>query len=540
MAGKTVRYEIIHRCRHKDGGWRWILTRGDIIKNSQGKPVRWVGTNLDITEHENVKIALQRQNEDYEVVNEELRSTTEELQEQNDKLRITVDKIREGEEKFSNLFNESPYPVMIVDTDNGCFADVNEEIIKNVEYSREELIGKSAVELGIIVPETEFEMRKLIAENGQFSNFEVSIKTKSGKYLCGLATGRIIEINNHSYLIETIVDITERKRVEEALRDREEKYYKYIDNAPDGIFVADNNGRYIEVNNAACLITGYSKDELLGMSITDMLFKESLSAGFASFKEALETGSSKVELNFRHKDGSKRWWSVDSVKLSESYAIAFVKDITERIQIEKKIKSLLAEKELMLKEIHHRIKNNMNTVTSLLSLQAQTVEEPSAVSALQEARAKVQSMSILYDNLYRSVDFKELSVKEYINSLVDEVVANFPNSQNVKIEKDLVDFMLDAKRVQSLGIIINELLTNIMKYAFKGRKNGSIRVSAIKTDDHVTISVEDDGIGMPDSISLENSTGFGLQLVKALTQQLKGIIRIERENGTKVVLEFDL
>jgi len=267
------------------------------------------------------------------------------------------------------------------------------------------------------------------------------------------------------------------------------------------------------------------------MSITDMLFKESLSAGFASFKEALETGSSKVELNFRHKDGSKRWWSVDSVKLSESYAIAFVKDITERIQIEKKIKSLLAENELMLKEIHHRIKNNMNTVTSLLSLQAQTVEEPSAVSALQEARAKVQSMSILYDNLYRSVDFKELSVKEYINSLVDEVVANFPNSQNVKIEKDLVDFMLDAKRVQSLGIIINELLTNIMKYAFKGRKNGSIRVSAIKTDDHVTISVEDDGIGMPDSISLENSTGFGLQLVKALTQQLKGIIRIERENG---------
>jgi len=208
---------------------------------------------------------------------------------------------------FSNLFKESPYPVLIVDTDDGCFADVNEEIIKNIEYSREELIGKSPVELGIILPENELEMRKLIAEDGQFSK-----------------------------------------------------------------------------------------------------------------------------------------------------------------------------------------------------------------------------------------DFKELSVKEYLSSLVDDVLGNFPDSQIVKVEKVIQDFQLDAKRLQPLGIIINELLTNIMKYAFNGRDTGLITVNATNSTGHVTLFVQDNGIGMPESVNFENSSGFGLQLVQGLTQQLEGKIRIERGNGTKVVLEFDI
>jgi two-component sensor histidine kinase len=124
-------------------------------------------------------------------------------------------------------------------------------------------------------------------------------------------------------------------------------------------------------------------------------------------------------------------------------------------------------------------------------------------------------------------------------SLVDEIIGNFPNGNMVKVEKNIGDFILDVKRLQPLGIIINELITNVMKYAFKGRESGLITVSATDTDGHVAISIQDNGNGIPESINFENSTGFGLHLVRILTQQLNGTIEIERGNGTKIVLEIE-
>jgi two-component sensor histidine kinase len=145
---------------------------------------------------------------------------------------------------------------------------------------------------------------------------------------------------------------------------------------------------------------------------------------------------------------------------------------------------------------------------------------------------------MLYDKLYQSSRFSELSVSEYIGELMDEVISNFPNKNIVSAEKKIQEFSLEVKKIQPLGIIVNELLTNIMKYAFKGRAEGHIFLSATNAGGLVTVIVEDDGNGMPDSVSFENSTGFGLILVNGLTKQLNGTIRIERIAGTRIVLEF--
>jgi two-component sensor histidine kinase len=184
------------------------------------------------------------------------------------------------------------------------------------------------------------------------------------------------------------------------------------------------------------------------------------------------------------------------------------------------------------------MKNNMNTIASLLSLQAGTLTEQSAITALEDAQHRIQSMTLLYDQLYRKKDFSRLPVNEYFGVLIDEIISNFPDSISVKTIKQIDCFVLEISKLQPLGIILNELLTNCMKYAFAGKNEGVISVSIFLNGDQVTIEVADNGIGIPESVSFENSSGFGLVLVNALVQQLHGKIRIEKKTGTRIILEF--
>ena len=147
---------------------------------------------------------------------------------------------------------------------------------------------------------------------------------------------------------------------------------------------------------------------------------------------------------------------------------------------------------------------------------------------------------VLYYKLYQSNDFSEISAKDYLSSLVDQILQNFPNRSSVGIVADIAEFSIDSSKLQPLGLIINELLTNIMKYAFKGRSEGQIRISALLKGQRVALRIQDDGVGLPESIDFKNSTGFGLMLVESLTDQLRGDIKIERGGGTTILLEFEL
>jgi predicted ATPase/two-component sensor histidine kinase len=215
-------------------------------------------------------------------------------------------------------------------------------------------------------------------------------------------------------------------------------------------------------------------------------------------------------------------------------------EIVERRRAEEKIKALLSEKELLLKEVHHRIKNNMSTVRGLLSLQASALKDPIAIAALKDAGGRVQNMMQLYDKLFRSESFIELSVDDYLATLLDEIVANFPNRDSVRIETHLDHFLLDAQQLSPLAMIVNELVTNIMKYAFVGRDNGLISVYASVKEKRATIIIKDNGIGIPESFDITPSAGFGVKLVYMLAVQLRGRIHMERESGTKWILEFEV
>jgi two-component sensor histidine kinase/PAS domain-containing protein len=238
--------------------------------------------------------------------------------------------------------------------------------------------------------------------------------------------------------------------------------------------------------------------------------------------------------------GKKRWIHMVASPYREggriSHILGSLRDITADKLAELQIKSLLADKELILKEVHHRVKNNMYTIGSLLSLQAAAIAEPAAIAALQDARGRVQSMMVLYDKLYQAQDYGELTLEAYLSPLVDEIAGNFSRGDSIQLVKRFDATALDLKRLQSIGIIVNELITNAMKYAFKGREGGTIWVSAYSAGDSIELRVADDGVGIPEGVSLEGSGGFGLMLIDTLTKQLDGSIRIERGKGSKVVL----
>jgi PAS domain S-box-containing protein len=214
-------------------------------------------------------------------------------------------------------------------------------------------------------------------------------------------------------------------------------------------------------------------------------------------------------------------------------------DVTERRQAEERIQHLLAEKEILLREVHHRIKNNMNTIVSLLSIHAEKIDNPEAIAALQSAKSRVLTMLVLYDKLYRAKDFRTISTRNYLEALIDEIVAIFPERETVTVVKRVEDFKLGTDVLFPLGIIMNEVLSNTMKHAFKKGKENLIEVSAGVLDARAVIVIRDNGIGMPESAT-SNSPGFGLQLVTMLAKQIGGSVRFEYQAGTIFTLEFGL
>lgn len=213
-------------------------------------------------------------------------------------------------------------------------------------------------------------------------------------------------------------------------------------------------------------------------------------------------------------------------------------DVTERKIIERKVRALLQGKEIVLKEVHHRIKNNMNIIASLLTHEASLPKSIDAKDILLSASGQIQSMMVLYDKLYLSENQNEVGAKNYFTSLIDNIISIFHNDLTLDVITNIDDFIIDSSILSSLGIMINELITNSMKYAFTNRSQGLIKISVTKVDNQVTIVYEDDGVGLPEDINLEESSGFGLQLINMLTKQIGGTISIERQYGTRFIIIF--
>jgi two-component sensor histidine kinase len=195
--------------------------------------------------------------------------------------------------------------------------------------------------------------------------------------------------------------------------------------------------------------------------------------------------------------------------------------------------------QILLREAHHRIKYNINTIASLLASQSRSIKNPEAAAILKEAIGRVHSMAKLYDRLLLSTDYRNVPAARYLGDLTDSAVALFTDQKKVTVKKQLDDALIDAKKLFLLGIVTNELLTNMMKYAFIGRDVVMIEIGFTKTGSKATLTIQDDRVGLLDGLDVESSERFDLRLVRMLAQQLEGTFSLESHGGTRSVLEFE-
>ncbi len=358
---------------------------------------------------------------------------------------------------------------------------------------------------------------------------------------------------NDNQAVVSVVDITERYMAEDKLRKSQERYRFLSENMADIVWTLDRDFRTTYVSPSVEKVLGYTPEERKKQSLDEVITSESLEKVMLIFQEELQREqndctdperSITVEVEYFHRNGSLVWMenNVKAIR-DENGALTGLygasRNISDRKKAEEKIQRLLREKEILLKEVHHRIKNNMNIIRSLLVLQSQALGMPEVDKIFQDAVSRIESMGILYEKLYRKQDYNDVSIKDYLSRLIDEIFDLFPESKFIRIEKRIDDFTVVTDTIFTLGIIINELLTNSLKYAFTDREVGNIVISAMRNNGSITIIFEDNGIGISELEKTEQR-GFGLELVELLVKQLKGSCLIEKNNGTRFIIEFEI
>ncbi len=472
------------------------------------------------------------------------------LFEANQRLDEEKERLRKSEERYSLINDSSDDNIYSYDT-AGRFTSANRKLCDILGLPAERIIGRTHEELGFppalceewatlhrgvydtdrtVVSETTAQVA-----DGMVHDFEVVLNPIHDR------EGRIVGIGG------TTKDITHRKNAERALQKSESLFRLLAENSTDMIARHDEQGRFLYVSPACRSLLGYEPEELIGRSAFELFHPDDVPQLEESRVDITSVPRTATNVfRIRRKDGSYTWFETTTRTIFGEGTGAVLelhgssRDVSGRVRDEERIAALLEEKELILKEVHHRIKNSMAIIRSLLSLQEGAAGDTAAAVVLREAGSRMQAMIVLYDKLYRSADFKALSVASYLPTLVDEIISGFPASALVRVEKRIEDFTLPADKLQPLGIILNEILTNAMKYAFAGRKEGSISISARSEGGQARLEVKDDGIGLPESADFEGSSGFGFMLMKSLARQLGGTLRLERDAGTKIVLEFEL
>jgi len=354
-------------------------------------------------------------------------------------------------------------------------------------------------------------------------------------------------------------EIAECKKTEEALKASEKKYSAIVENSPDIIYILDPEGHFNFVGGALEELLGFTAEELTGKHFTSIIWPEDVKKAEWRVNERRtgERSTKGFEVRLITKRGKGKHFdikylpvelytfgaydkhvSANDKKFLGTYGAA--RDITERKLAEEQIKASLKEKEILLKEIHHRVKNNMQVISSMLSLQSQHIKDKDSLAMFQESQSRIRAMALIHEKLYSSEDLSHIDIASYIHSLTHQLITSYSTAASrVGMNIAITDIFLTITTAIPCGLIINELVTNALKHAFPHQQDGTITVSMTPSNtDSLILTVSDTGIGFPEGIDFRNTTTLGMQLVISLTEQLDGTITLDSSKGTTFTITF--
>lgn len=371
---------------------------------------------------------------------------------------------------------------------------------------------------------------------------EVKMQRKNGEVFWARITGRAVDPSDVAKgAIWVVRDISERKQSDAALR----KLSQAVEQSPAVVVITDLKGTIEYVNPKFSEITGYLRSEAIGQNPRILKSGEMPSDAYRELWTTITSGREwRGEFHNRRKDGSLYWEyaSISPIRDADgsiTHYLAVKEDITDRKQSEVQIKQSLHEKETLLKEIHHRVKNNMQVISSLLDLQAQKIQDATLITMFQESQQRVKSMALVHEKLYQTENLSRIDFGDYISTLANELMSVWHmDTQNVAIKTTAISASLDVDLAVPCALILNELVTNCCKYAFPDDRRGTIEVDFSQQGADYVLIVRDNGIGLPSGFNPEVSETLGLQLVSVLAKQLRGSVRINARQGTEIIISF--
>jgi len=488
---------------------------------------------------------------------------------------ITNRKAAEEKLSFLAAITEHSYDAIIGKTPDGIITFWNAGAEKIYGYTPAEMTGRP---ITVLVPPGHPDDTKTLIQRIRAGEAVIRQETirqrKDGALIHVSLTLSPVKAMDGSLIgISTIArDITGQKAAEEALRQSEEMFRSYIENAPDGVFVADAQGNYVMVNDAACEMTGFSREELLRKNIRDLVFPGDQHIGFEHFRRVKEEGQAIGETRYVTKSGEVRYWLVKAVRINDQRLLGFASDITDRKMMESEIRSLntvleqkveertraladsnvaleeeisqrmkteeqlqamLNEKTLLLREVHHRVKNNLQIIISLTNLQLRQIEDPQMKRIMAETQNRVRAMALVHEKLYKSETLADIDLAEYVRFLTSHLFAYYEtDSRRVTLKIEIGEIMVSINTAIPIGLILNELVSNALKHAFPGGRSGTLAISASSDKNTISLAVKDNGVGIPADLDWRNTQSLGLRLVVSLVNQLDGTIDLDRSGGT--------
>jgi PAS domain S-box-containing protein len=442
--------------------------------------------------------------------------------------------------------------IVAITDQKGIIKHVNNNFCKISKYSAEELIGQDHRIINSGYHPKEF-IRNLwvTIANGKIWKGELKNRAKDGSiYWVDTTIVPFLDEKGKPYQYLAIrSDITYRKKAEENLEKslKEVSDYQYALDESSIVSISDKDGIITHVNENSCKISKYTKEELIGQN------HRIFNSGYHSkqffgelWNSVLQGKIWRGEIRNKAKDGSYFWVDATVVPFLDEnkkpYQYVAIKfDITARIEAEEIIKAALREKEVLLRELYHRTKNNMQVISSILNLKAATLQDEKTIEILEDMGNRIKTMAMVHQKLYQSQDLSSVDLKEYIKDISGLLISSYASeSEKIKLTLNLESIHVSIDTAIPCGLIVNEIITNSLKHAFPGGREGEIYIRLFKQEDGlIELEISDNGIGIPAGYDFEAGDTLGIQVFKSIAEeQMNGEIQFDTKNGVKFIIRF--